>query len=126
MNDKLKVLVVNPNELPEVQYIDNTLEAKQKIVKGYIEYVYRENYPDIVFVCNEEGKINGMTYNRSIGQDIIAGPFIIAGDDPELEDVVSLTDEQIQKYQKVFNEKSISETNIELTNLFLKQSELSM
>jgi len=37
-------------------------------------YIF-QNDPDVVIICNEEGKINGMKLNRYIGHDIIAGPF---------------------------------------------------
>lgn len=119
MQRKLKCLIVEPNELPKEIEIDNTLKAKQDLVGGSIEYVSREHYPDVILICNEEGKLIGLPYNRYIGQDIIAGPFIIVGDDPEIGEDRSLTDEQIKKYQKVFDEKSISDTNIKLTEIYL-------
>ena len=91
MNDKIKCLLVEPYELPKEIIIDNTLEAKQKIVGGDIECVYLQNNDDIVLICNEEGKINGMKLNREIGYDIIAGPFLIVGDDYENGEFKSLT-----------------------------------
>ena len=119
MQRKIKVLVVEPNELPREEMIDNTLKAKQELVGGDIEYVSRDYYSDVIFICNEEGKLRGLPFNRDIGQDIIAGPFIIVGDDPEIGEDRSLTDEQIKKYQNIFNEKSISDTNIKLTEIYL-------
>lgn len=53
------------------------------------------------FVCNEEGKLNGMELNRRVGNDIIAGPFFIVGDSEDGE-FVSLSDEQIEKYTQEF------------------------
>ena len=99
INSKLKCLLVKPYELPEVIEIDNTLEAKQELVGGYIECVYLPNDNDVVLICNEEGKINGMKLNRDIGHDIIAGPFLIVGDDYENGDFKSLTEDQILKYK---------------------------
>ena len=119
MQRKIKVLVVEPNELPREEMIENTLKAKQELVDGDIEYVSRDYYSDVIFICNEEGKLRGLPFNRDIGQDIIAGPFIIVGDDPEIGEDRSLTDEQIKKYQNVFDEKSISDTNIKLTEIYL-------
>lgn len=83
----------------------NELEAMQAIVGGYIEV-----YPladDAAIVCNEEGKLNGLELNRPIyhnGEivEIIAGTFFIAGDDYDLGEFVSLTDEQIAQYSKQF------------------------
>ena len=108
---KIKVLLVKPNEIPEEIEIENTLEAKQKIVGGYIEQAYLPNDDSVVLICNEEGKISGMPLNRYIGHDIIAGPFLIVGDDYENGEYISLTEQQIKKYKEVFNEKSIEETN---------------
>ena len=119
MQRNIKVLVVEPNELPREEMIENTLKAKQDLVGGDIEYVSRDYYSDVIFICNEEGKLRGLPFNRAIGQDIIAGPFIIVGDDPEIGEDRSLTDEQIKKYQNVFDEKSISDTNIKLTEIYL-------
>jgi hypothetical protein len=119
MQRKIKALVVEPNQLPRVEMIENNLSAKQKIVNGNIEYVSRDYYPDVIFICNEEGKIRGMPFNRDIGGDILAGPFIIVGDDPEIGEDRSLTDEQIKKYQDVFNENSITDTNKKIMELYL-------
>ena len=111
--------------MPKVDYIDNNLESKQNIVDGNIEYVYRDYYPGVVFICNEEGKLNGSSLNRDIGGDIIAGTFIITGDDPKEGIEKSLTDSQIQKYQQVFDEKSIENTNIKIAEiLFNKDIEI--
>ncbi len=106
----IKGLLVRPYELPEEIEIENTLEAKQRLVQGYIECVYPENDDSVVFICNEEGKINGMIHNRDIGYDVIYGPFIILGDDYDNGDFKSLTDDQLLKYKMRFDKNSIIET----------------
>ena len=110
IEDKIKCLLVEPYELPKEIIIDNTLEAKQEIVGGYIECAYLPNDDSVVIICNEEGKINGMKLNRDIGHDIIAGPFLIVGDDYESGEFKSLTEEQILKYKMRFDKNSIIET----------------
>ncbi len=60
--------------------------------------------------------------NRDIGYDIIAGTFIIVGDDYENGDFKSLTKEQVEKYKNRFNEKSITETENKITAIMLKNS----
>lgn len=117
MKDKLKVLLVEPNKLPRELEIDNTLEAKQELVKGYIECVYLPKDSNVLLICNEEGKINGMDFNRDIGFDIIAGPFFIVGDDKESGDFKSLTEEQILKYKKIFGKESIARTENKIVAL---------
>lgn len=119
---ELKGLLVKPNELPEEITFDNTLKKKQELVNGYIEYAYSENYPDVVFICNEEGKIRGLPYNRDIGHDIIAGNFLIISSDLEDGEDRSLSENQLIKYKKVFNEKSIEDTNIKITNILLQNN----
>lgn len=122
MQKKIKILYVEPNKIPTEMTIKNTLEEKQKLVKGYIEYTYLENCNDVVLICNEEGKINKMDPNRDIGNDIIFGPFLIGGDDPELGEDRSLTENQIKKYKNIFDEKSIEETRVKLIKLIVKKA----
>ena len=102
-------------------FIKNNMREKEKIIGGHLNYVYLEQYPDIVFICNLEGKLNGLPYNRLLGNDFVAGTFIIAGDDSEIGEDRSLTNEQIKKYQDIFNEKSIVDTNIKITKKLLKK-----
>ena len=120
--EKIKCLLVEPYELPKEIIIDNTLEAKQEIVKGYIECVYLQDDNDVVLICNEEGKINGMKLNREIGYDIIAGPFLVVGDDYENGDFKSLTEEQILKYKILFNENSIVRIENKINEILLNKN----
>ena len=117
--EKIKGLLIEPYELPKEIEIDNTLEAKQDIVGGYIECVYLPNDDSVVLICNEEGKINGMKLNRDIGHDIIVGPFLIVGDDYENGDFKSLTEEQILKYKMRFDKNSIIETENKITAILM-------
>ena len=110
MQRTIDVLYIEPNKLPVKKTIKNTLEEKQKLVGGYIEYTYLNDCDDVAVVCNEEGKIYGLPPNRDIGHDIIVGNFFIVGDDPELGEDRSLTEEQISKYTKYFGKESIEKT----------------
>ena len=121
MENKLKCLLVDPYKLPKVIEIDNTLKAKQDIVGGLIECVYLPNDRNVVLICNEEGKINGMKLNRDIGHDIIAGPFLIVGDDYEKGGFKSLTDEQILKYKIRFDKNSIIQTENKILSILLQR-----
>ena len=119
MQRKLRALLVKENELPVEVEIPNTLSSLQKQVDGLIEYYYMPDIEDAVIICNEEGKINGMGPNREVGRDIIFGPFLIVGDDPELGESRSLTDEQVSKFKDIFNEKSIEKTYLKITKIKL-------
>ena len=119
--EKIKCLLVEPYELPKDIEIDNTLEAKQHLVGGYIECLYPSNDDSVVFICNEEGKINGMPLNRDIGNDIIAGPFLILGDDYENGDFKSLSEDQILKYKMRFDKNSIDQTERKIISIILNK-----
>lgn len=110
MQRKLRALLVKEDSLPEEIELSNNLSSLQEAVDGLIEYYYIPDVDDAVIICNEEGKINGMGPNREVGREIIFGPFLIVGDDPEIGENRSLTDEQISKYKEMFNEKSIEKT----------------
>lgn len=114
---RIEVILVRPNELPELISIPNTLESKQKQVEGCIEVTYLLDDDKVCLICNEEGKMNGSLPNRDIGHDIIYGNFLIAGDDYKNGDFISLTKEQIDKYRKRFNVDSIIKTNDRITDI---------
>ena len=121
MERKIKVLLVEPDKLPREITISNTLKGKQKCVNGRIEYFYMEDYKDVVFICNEESKLNGMKPNRDMKYDIIFGPFLIVGDD--IGEDMSLKKEQIEKYMKIFDKKSIEKTNDKIIAIKMQKYE---
>lgn len=116
----IDVLIVEPNKLPYEKKIKNDLKTYQEIVDGMIETTGIIGDREILIVCNDEGKNLNMPYNRDIGHDIIAGTFIIVGNDYENLDFKSLTKEQIAKYKNKFNEKSIKDTEIKIIALAAK------
>lgn len=119
LEEKIKCLLVKPYELPKEIEIDNTLEAKQKLVGGYIEQAFLSKDDSVVLICNEEGKINGMKPNRNIGHDIIFGPFLIVGNDYENGGYKSLTSEQILNYKIRFDKHSIVQTENRVLGILL-------
>lgn len=102
----MKVIVCEPRKLCEVREIGNELEDYHEVVGGWIETVYPFD-DNVVLVCNEEGKTLGLPYNRplfdreGVMYDIVAGTFFLCGTEDEY--FVSLTDEQIERYVKIFN-----------------------
>lgn len=97
----IKVLKIEPGEMPYEKEIQNNLEGIQAEVEGMFECVYLDD--NCIAVVNEEGKINGMELNRRMGNDIIAGPFFICGDSEEGE-FVSLTADQMNKFMGEYKE----------------------
>ena len=63
--EKISVVLVEPNKYPEVVKIEDTLEAMQKIVGGCIEQ-YMPFDDEVAIICNDEGKLNGLPLNRAI------------------------------------------------------------
>lgn len=109
MSDKnyINVLLVQPMEKPKVVQMEDSLEAMQKMVGGYIEE-YMPFEDDVAIVCNDEGKLIGAPLNRGIYnengelQDIIAGNFFICSAPIESERFQSLSKEQIKEYTEKF------------------------
>lgn len=116
----MKVLILSNNELKE-QEIENTLEALQEVVGGYIEIpylseVFAEN--DIDIIINDEGKfIEGLKAEIAIVKDgtnevldVVMGNCIFASHNDE-GDTVSLTDEQIAIVQNELKMEAVLTVN---------------
>lgn len=105
----ITVLLIKPNARPEVAHIGTELEDMQKVVGGYIQE-YQPFDDEAAIVCNDEGKIDGLPLNRAIysrnGEmvDIVAGTFFICDAPITSETFMSLSDEQIKKYDKMFRD----------------------
>ena len=119
---KIKVLFIEPHKYPRVINLNDTLEDMQKLVGGDIEE-YMPFDDDVAIVCNEEGKLNGEELNRAIygddGQllDIIAGKFFICYAPIESERFLSMPDNLLTKYEKLFKYPeriTVSENKIEV------------
>ena len=101
----MTVLAVVPGKKPVKMELEGTLRSMQTFVGGSIQAVYP--FDDLVaIVCNEEGKLLGLEYNRALydesGEvyDILCGPFFICG--LGAEDFTSLSDALADKYCKYF------------------------
>ena len=101
----LKVLVVEPGFAPYEKEI-NGLQEMQAVVGGLIQaiYPYKEQ---VAIVCNEEGLLLGLPFNRSIegGYGGVSGTFFVCG---LAEDrFCSLTPEQVKTYKQKFHQAEI-------------------
>lgn len=101
----MKVVMVEPGQYARITEIEDTLEAKQKAVGGLITAAYP--WEELVcIVANDEGLLNGMPYNRYVEDyQILAGPFFVCGLSED--DFCSLTDEQAERYCKMFQKPSL-------------------
>ena len=113
-NKKLKVIFKEVGKDPVVMEIEDTLEAKQKLVDGLIEVVpYKDN---LLLVCNEEGKITNLKPNLQFDYDYIAGNCFIVGDDYENAGFKSIEDNQIEDIKKDLTDRAIILEEIEETD----------
>lgn len=105
--ETLKVILVKPGQIAEQVEIDDTLEAMQDAVGGYIES-YMPFEDEVAIVCNDEGKMNGLPMNRAIKNgngeiiDIIYGDFFICYAPIGSENFHSLPEDMLEKYEEQF------------------------
>ena len=63
--NKITVLIVEPEKAPYVKEISDDLESLQHEVSGYIQAVYPFD-DNVAILCNEEGKLHGLPLNRAL------------------------------------------------------------
>lgn len=101
----MKVVLVEPGKAAEIRDIPEGLESYQNIVGGMIEQVCPWE-DEVALICNENGKNEGLPYNRGLYDeggnilDIIAGTFFIVGLGEE--NYRSLTDTEAKIYRDAF------------------------
>ena len=104
-NEKINVLVVEPEKKPYPKEISSELASLQKEVGGYIQAVYPYEEP-VAIICDEEAKLKGSELNRVLrdedGQiyDVVAGTFLIVGLGED--DFTSLTPEHMKQFKEKF------------------------
>ena len=104
--EKLKVLMVEPQKEPCAVEIPAGLKGLQMAVGGFIEAVYPYEEP-VALICNEEGKLLGLDLNRALRDedghiyDVLAGTFLVVGLSDE--DFTSLPDNLMEKFEQKFH-----------------------
>lgn len=101
------ILVVEPGKAPYTKEINGTLKEMQQIVGGYIQAIYP--FPDeVALICNEEGKLAGLSLNRSLSDEngqiyeIIAGTFFACGAPSDSDSFTGLPPERAELYKRWF------------------------
>ena len=109
----MRVLKIYPDNPPLLREIDNTLEALQNEVGGYIETVSLPG--ELVIICNEDGVNLRFPLNRTLVFKTpagnfynvpILGCFIICGTDGE--EFRGLTDQEIRDMSKLFEKNRVN------------------
>lgn len=120
----MNVLVVEPGYLPyekEIKDGADQLEQMQAIVGGLIEPIY-PYHEEVAIVCNEEGLINGLPFNRSVpgGYGGVFGTFFICGLGEE--NFCSLPPDLMERFKKEFKNSEILIGAVNNTPVTLKVS----
>ena len=109
----MRVLKIYPDNPPLLREIDNTLEALQNEVGGYIEPVRLPG--GLVIICNEDGVNLRFQPNRIVVFKTpagnfynvpILGNFIICGTDGE--EFRGLTDQEVRDLSKLFDKNRVN------------------
>lgn len=110
----MKILVVEPLKVPYEKEIDGSLESMQAIVGGLVEAIYPFEDEELALICNEEGKLLGLPYNRALRDedgriyDVIAGTFFLCRAPADSENLEGMTAEQVEfgmnrfKYPEIY------------------------
>lgn len=97
--NQIRVIVKEVGKHPTVKEIKNELEVFKSLVGGYIEVV--RVTPEILMICNEEGKMQGLPPNFSTGHDVIVGTAVFVAFDGS-EDFAGLSDYQVLEIMELF------------------------
>lgn len=95
----MKSILKRVSEAAYTVDIDNTLEALQKAVGGYLEAIGIDD--GLIMLVDEDGRMKKRPYNFDLGNSMIVGDvLIVRSSDGEFTD---LTKEDIEKVIYFFN-----------------------
>lgn len=96
----MKILVVEAGKHPYEKEINGTLKEMQEIVGGIIQVIY-PFHDEVGVVCNDEGVLLQMPFNRKANEECcIFGTFFICGLGKE--NFASLPEKLMKKYREHF------------------------
>lgn len=107
----MRIVIVEQGRKPYEAELERDLETMQRCVSGAIEVVYEPGRRDAALICNDEGKLLGLPWNRALTDDhgvpydIVCGTFFVAG--LKEDDFASLTEQQIEKYKDKYSNEMI-------------------
>lgn len=94
MSETVKAFVLmDKDDSGEIREIENTLEAFQDLVGGYIETFTFSS--DVTLIINEDGRLLGLPVNRDFCGHRFVGPMVFVGYDDEGE-FTDLPEEDLQ------------------------------
>ena len=98
LEKEIEVLVVEPGKYPYMATIENTLQALQEAVGGYLKVIGLDE--ESLIVGNNESKLMGLPGNRRFENDILAGTFLVVGSQGD--EFASLSRENQKNYVSMF------------------------
>lgn len=97
MSEKLRVVIKEVGKKAKVEIVENTLEAFQEVVDGYIEILPLNS--NLVIVLNEEGKLlnleTNITISNGLAEDNLVGNILFVNTNNNLGTFESITDENL-------------------------------
>ena len=81
----MKAILFQPGKRAKVVEIDNTLEALQKAVGGYIETV--TVFSNGCLICNEEGRLLNLEPQEILGETFFGTCLFVGVDGEEFTDI---------------------------------------
>lgn len=101
MKERINVIVKKPGCVSILWDIENTLQALQNLVEGYIEAVTVAT--NLAIICNEEGAIKNLPFNCEMLGHKFYGTLVFVGVDGEDFTDVPLT---IDEFRRIFGGRS--------------------
>ena len=104
----MKILRVDPGLYPQEAEINGSLESMQQLVGGLIQVIYPFRDAEVALVCNDEGKLLGLPFNRALRDesgaiyDVVAGTFFLCSASWDSDTFGSLSEAQVKEYRERF------------------------
>lgn len=105
----MKILRVDPGLYPQEAEINGSLESMQNLVGGLIQVIYPFEDAEVALVCNDEGKLLGLPFNRALRYesgaiyDVVAGTFFLCSASWDSDTFGSLSEDQVKEYMERFH-----------------------
>lgn len=104
----MKILRVDPGLYPQEAEINGSLESMQQLVGGLIQVLYPFRDAEVALICNDEGKLLGLPFNRALRDergaiyDVVAGTFFLCLASWDSDTFGSLSEDQVKEYRERF------------------------
>ena len=111
----MRVIIANPGEEARIAEIEPGLESLQAVIGGWIELWAIDGAAH--FLCNEEGRINGMPLNRFVTLSDgtvwdIYGPILVVGADDDDGSFTSLPEAEAHTWVDQLNHRILRKVSL--------------